>query len=110
MVLIALSLAVQIPSQRDLFVYVGMIEFFLGIYQMGMSIMLRNRLSKKSQLLQIHFFGSIGYLIMIISLGCLDVDLVDGLWSFALFGLPWGFVILFLVAIDELERARHYRL
>lgn len=110
MALIALSFAVQIPSQRDLLGYVVMIEFVLGVYQMGMSIMLSSRLSKKSRLLQIHFFGSIAYLLALIGLGIFSPDWMDELWIFALFVFPWAFALLFLVAIDELERARHYRL
>ena len=111
MVLIALGFAVQIPSEQYLIIYVGMIEFVLGVYQLGMSIFLISSLSKKSNLLQIHFFSSIGYLIMLIGLGLSDADWInEERWTFALYILPWGLAILFLVAIDELERARHYHL
>lgn len=110
MVLTALSLAVQIPLQRDLLGYVVMIEFVLGVYQMGMSLMLRSRLSKKSRLLQIHFFGSAAYLLALIGLGIFSPGWMNEWWQFALFVFPWVFAILFLVTIDELERARHYRL
>lgn len=110
MVLIALSLAVQIPSQGDLLGYVVLIEFVLGVYQMGMSLMLRSRLSKKTRLLQIHFYSSIGYLLTLIVIGALGPAWMDEWWIFALFVVPWAFAILFLVTIDELERARHYRL
>lgn len=110
MVLVALSIAIQIPAKRDLLGYVVMIEFFLGAYQLGMSIMLRAKLSRKSNLLQIHFFGAVAYILALVVLGILSPDWMDEWWSFALFVCPWGLAILFLVAIDELERARHYRL
>lgn len=87
-----------------------MIEFILGVYQIGMSFMLSNMLSKKSKLLQIHFFSSIGYLMALIGLGVLSPAWMGEWWDFALFVFPWAFAILFLVTIDELERARHYRL
>lgn len=110
MVLIALGLAVQIPAQRNLFGYVVLIEFILGVYQMGMSLMLMNKLSKKSKLFEVHFFSSLGYLVALIGLGISGPAWMDEWWSFALFVFPWVFALLFLVAIDELERARHYRL
>lgn len=110
MVLVALSIAIQIPMQRDLLGYVVLIEFVLGVYQMGMSLMLRSRLSKKTRLLQVHFYGSLGYLFAVIGLGLLSPSWMDEWWIFVLFVIPWVFAILFLVTIDELERARHYRL
>ncbi len=110
LILLALSIAVQIPFQENLIGYVVMIEFLLGAYQLGMSVMLRCRLSRKSTLLQVHFFSSIAYLLALIGLGVLSPVWMDELWPFALFAFPWVFAILFLVTIDELERARHYRL
>lgn len=110
LVLIALSLAVQIPAQRNLFGYVVLVEFILGVYQMGMSLMLMNKLTKKSRLFKIHFFSSLGYLFVLIVLGIISPAWMNELWTFALFVFPWAFALLFLIAIDELERARHYRL
>jgi len=110
MVLVALSIAIQIPAHRNLFGYVVLIEFILGVYQMGMSFMLIGRLSKKSTLLLVHFSCSIIYLLVLIGLGIFSPDWMDEWWQFALFVFPWAFVVLFLVTMDELERARHYRL
>lgn len=110
MVLMALGLAVQIPSHRYLIGYVVFIEFVLGVYQMGMSFMLLRRLSKKTQLLQLHFLSSWVYLLGLIGLAALDPEWMDDWWKFAVFGFPWALAILFLVTMDELERTRHYRL
>ncbi len=87
-----------------------MIEFFIGVYQLGMSLMLRAKLSRKSNLLQIHFFSALAYLLTLVALGIVSPDWMDEWWPYALFVCPWGLAILFLVAIDELERTRHYRL
>jgi len=110
MVLVALSIAIQIPLKRNLLGYVVMIEFVLGAYQMMMSFILISRLSKKSTLLQVHFLSSITYILALIGLGIFSPAWMDEWWQFALFVFPWAFAILFLVTIDELERARHYRL
>jgi 4-hydroxybenzoate polyprenyltransferase len=110
MVLITLGLAVQIPAQRNLFGYVVMIEFILGVYQMGMSFLLMNKLSKRSRLFEVYFYSSLGYVVVLIGLGISGPAWMGELWTFALFVFPWVFALLFLVAIDELERARHYRL
>jgi len=109
LLLIALCIAVQIPFQHQLMGYVVLVEFVLGIYQFGMGFLLKLKLSQPSLLLEIYFFGSLGYVIMLISLALLDFGWMDQVWIYALFIFPWIIAIYFLVVLDDLERKRGYR-
>ena len=110
LVLLALSFAVQIPNDKHMLDSVILIEFILGVYQLGMSFMLMFKLSKKSKLLKLYFKGSLTYIFSLIVLLLLDMPGMNEWWEPALLVFPWAFAILFLVTIDDLERARHYRL
>lgn len=111
MLIFALSMAVQIPFDRGFLAEVVFVEFFLGVYQLIMSSLLMKKLSYRPLLLLIHFFGSWAYLILLIVLGMTEPEWLTGdQWMIALFMIPWAFAILFLVAMDEMERFRHYRL
>lgn len=109
MILVALSLAVQLPFDEMLIIYILKIEFLLGLYQMGMSLFLIGNLTNPSKLLKIHFLLSIAYLLSLLIIGFLVPNEFEW-WKPLILMIPWGLAILFLVVIDELERARHYRL
>ena len=111
MLVFALIMAVQIPFEGDFFFAVFYVEFFLGVYQLMMSCLLMKKLSYRPMLLKLHFFGSWAYLVLLIVLGMNEPTWMgDGRWTIALYTIPWAFAILFLVAMDEMERFRHYRL
>jgi hypothetical protein len=111
MLIFALSIAVQIPFRGDFFFAVVCVEFFLGVYQLMMSCLLMRKLSYRPLLLQLHFFGTWAYLVLLIVLGMNEPTWMDdGRWTIALYIIPWAFAILFLVSMDEMERFRDYRL
>lgn len=109
MLLVALAIAIQVPLNQSLMGALLLIEFFLGLYQMGMSLLLIGNLSKPSKLLKIHFLLAIAYLLSLFLIGFIAPNDFEW-WKPFIMVIPWGLAILFLVAIDELERARHYRL
>jgi hypothetical protein len=109
MILVALSLAVQLPFNEMLIIYILKIEFLLGLYQMGMSLLLLGNLKTPSKMLKIHFLLAITYLLSLLTIGVLVPNDFEW-WKPLILVIPWGLAILFLVTIDELERARHYRL
>jgi len=111
MLILALSIAVQIPFNKDMFACILAIEFFLGAYQLVMSTLLNAKLSFRPILLRVHFYGSWVYIISLIIIGMSSTSwMTSGYWNLTLFIIPWAFAILFLVAMDEMERFRHYRL
>lgn len=110
MLLLALSFAVQIPLKKELAGFVVLMECLIGIYQLGMSMMLFGKLSKHTLLMEIHLFGSMTYLILLAVLGMIGPTWMSEMWPFALYVFPWAIAIFFLVTIDELERKRNYRL
>lgn len=109
MILLALGISLQLPFRSDLLIYVGLIEFILGVYQLGMSFLLRPRLSSGTRLLELHFFISIFYIAALILIGILGPKWMDDLWTFALFIFPWVLAVFFLVVVDDLEYKRGYR-
>lgn len=109
--LVAGSIAVQIPFNKDLFINLMLIEFFLGFYQLGMSTLLMAKLSYQPLLLRTHFYASWCFILSLILLGIISPEWMNTQrWQIALFVVPWGLAMLFLVALDEMERYRHYRL
>lgn len=111
MLIFALSMAVQIPFQSDFLIGIFWMEFFIGGYQLIMSCLLMKKLSYRPLLLRLHFFGSWAFLVLLIFLGMnRPAWMTTDQWDIVLYVIPWGFAILFLVAMDEMERFKHYRL
>ena len=58
MLILALSIAVLIPFEDSFLFGLLLIEFLLGIYQLTLSCILMKKLSQKTLLLKIYFYGS----------------------------------------------------
>lgn len=111
MLLLALSIAVRIPLDNMLAIYVVWIELILGAYQLFLSCILVNRLSRPSALLRTHCYVSWIYLTGLLLLGITSPSWMSKtLWEIALWVIPWGVAVFFLVVIDDLEHVRKYRL
>ena len=101
MILVALACGLQGPHEGVGYFYAVMIQFFLGIYQYGMSWMLMNRLTTRKGPLTIYWVGVKMYVILLILLG-LSLDMSDWQWQVLVFGVPWVFAIYFLVVMEDL--------
>lgn len=103
LIILALACALQGPHDTEFIFYALYMQFFLGVYQYGMSWFLMLKLKRTSHLLLIYFclvhlyfllglFGGLGYV------EWLDIKYLKILGSAA----PWGLAIFFLVVIEDL--------
>lgn len=111
MLLLALSLAVLIPFENDFGSFVLILQFVLGVYQLSMSTMLMNKLSKPTKLLKYHCYMSWFYLLGILIFALSEPSWINNtFWIIYMLIIPWMLAIYFVVVIDDLEYHRNYRL
>lgn len=111
MLIIALSIAIQIPFIEFMIAYVIMIELFLFTYQLIMSCMLMAKLSYEPLFLKIHFFGTWSYILILVLLSLISPAWMNSdYWKIALLIIPWAIAIFFLITLNDLERARNYQI
>lgn len=102
MFLLALACGLQGFLNGEGFIYAMMIQFFLGIYQYGMSWFLMKKLRRPAPLLSIYFLAANLYLIILIFMSLNKRSFDDLQWQVFLFGLPWVLAIYFIVVIEDL--------
>lgn len=107
LILLALAIGLQEPFLENLDGTVILIQFFLGVYQYGMSWFLMLRLRRGNVLLLVYFCLVPVYLLVLIfgSNGYINWwD--DSIQQVMLYVIPWGLAIYFLVVIEELLRKK----
>lgn len=101
MLLVALGCGLQSPLTPDTYWVAAYIQFFIGIYQYGMSWLLILKLRRKAPLLNIYFLLVKAYFIILLSF--VLNDSFDDQRILVLFQVvPWMFSVFFLIVMEDL--------
>ncbi len=101
MLLIALSAALQLPTNDYYGAIIFVIAIILGIYQFGMSILLMIKL-KRVRLIKVYLYCTVGYFLFIVILPLSNIDISNGLYLELILWMPWVLAVFFVIATEDL--------